>query len=494
MTALAKPERVFNRNREWAGLTQFATSPSPDVRLGIVSGRRRRGKTFLLDALADVVGGFFFTATDATEVEALAGFGEAVASYAGGGRYAFRDWDEALERLFTVVGDGLVVIDEFPYLSKASPSLPSVLQRALDPRGYARKSASRILLCGSAMPVMGKLLSGNAPLRGRASMELIVRSLEYQDSAHFWGIDDPRLAVLVHSIVGGTPAYRREFVAGDAPNSLADFDSWVLRTVLNPQVPLFREARYLLAEETEIRDAALYHAVLGAIAGGHTTRGGIANTIGRSSTDIGHPLSVLEDAQLITRTIDPFSRGKSVYRIAEPLIVFYEAIMRREWTRLERGNTEAAWRNSQATFRSQVVGPHFEEICREWAMSVGDEIFGDLPGHVAAATVNDPRDKKQIQIDVAVLAPEEAGQPRRILSLGEVKWDRTMTLGHVDRLRRARELLSAKGYDTSRTLLACYSGAGFDENLRAAATAPGSAVNRADAPMLVDLNTIYSRA
>ncbi|WP_202807962.1 ATP-binding protein [Nocardia nova] len=344
------------------------------------------------------------------------------------------------------------------------------------------------------MSVMGKLLSGNAPLRGRASMELVVKPLGYQDSARFWGIDDPRLAVLVHSIVGGTPAYRREFVAGDAPSSLADFDSWVLRTVLNPQVPLFREARYLLAEETEIRDVALYHAVLGAIAGGHSTRGGIANTIGRSSTDIGHPLSVLEDAQLITRAIDPFSRGKSVYRVAEPLIAFYEAVMRREWTRLERGNTEAAWRNSQATFRSQVVGPHFEEICREWAMSVDDGVFGDLPGQVAAATVNDPRDRKQIQIDVAVLAPEEAGQPRRILSLGEVKWDRTMTLGHVDRLRRARDLLSAKGYDTSETVLTCYSGAGFDENLRTAANDATSGGGRADKPMLVDLHTIYSPA
>jgi AAA+ ATPase superfamily predicted ATPase len=162
------------------------------------------------------------------------------------------------------------VIDEFPYLSKASPSLPSLLQRALDPRGYARQAPSRLLLCGSAMSVMGRLLAGSAPLRGRASMELIVKPLDYRESARFWGIGDPRLAVLVHSIVGGTPAYRREFVAGDAPTSLEDFDSWVLRRVLNPQVPLFREARYLLAEETEIRDVALYHAVLGAIAGGHT--------------------------------------------------------------------------------------------------------------------------------------------------------------------------------------------------------------------------------
>lgn len=158
--------------------------------------------------------------------------------------------------------------------------------------------------------------------------------------------------------------------------------------------------------------------------------------------------------------------------------------MRREWTRLERGNTEAAWRNSQATFRSQVVGRHFERICRDWAMSVGDEVFGDFPGQVAAATVNDPRDKKQIEIDVAVLAPEETGRPRRILSLGEAKWDRTMTFGHVERLRRARELLSAKGYDTSRTVLTCYSGAGFDQNLRAAGVEPGNAATHTDSPRI----------
>lgn len=263
-----------------------------------------------------------------------------------------------------MVGGGLVVIDEFPYLTKASPSLPSVLQRALDPRGYARRAGTRVLLCGSAMSVMGRLLSGSAPLRGRASLELVVKPLGYREAARFWGIEDPRLAVLTHAIVGGTPAYRREFVAGDAPVSVEDFDSWVLRTMLNPQVPLFREARYLLAEETEIRDVALYHAVLGAISGGHTTRGGIANTIGRSSTDLGHPLSVLEGSQLIIREADPFNRGKSVYRVAEPLIVFYEAIMRREWTRLER---EIPKRRGATRAR------HF---CRRWLVRTSRESAG----------------------------------------------------------------------------------------------------------------------
>jgi AAA+ ATPase superfamily predicted ATPase len=479
-----KPGHIFDRDREWDGLVKFVASPDPDVRLGIVSGRRRQGKTYLLDAAASAVDGFFYTATEDTEADALANFGRALGEWSGGGRYAFADWDEALDRLFAVAADRLIVIDEFPYLSKASPALPSLLQRALEPRGAARRSRSRLLLCGSAMSVMGRLLSGSAPLRGRASLELIIRPLGYRDAAQFWGITDPRLAVLVHSIAGGTPAYRREFVASDAPSGLDDFDSWVLRTVLNSQVPLFREARYLLAEETEIRDPALYHAVLGAIAAGRNTRGGIADHIGRKSPDISHPLSVLEDSQLISHEGDPFRKGRSTYHIQEPLISFYEAVMRREWTRLERGDPAGAWRGAQATFLSQVVGPHFEYLCREWALDAGEDAFGGWPGIVAAGVVPDPANRTQIQVDVAVLGSEIPGEPQRVLSLGEAKWGKVMTPGHVERLRRARDLLAVKGYDTSRTKLTCYSGAGFDEDLRAAARGDGLV-------QLVGLDTLY---
>jgi AAA+ ATPase superfamily predicted ATPase len=467
MTAqFSKPEHIFNRDREWDTLVRFATADSSDVRLGIVSGRRRQGKTYLLDAAASTFGGFFFAATESTVTDSLASFGRTLAGYAGGGRYAFADWDEALQRLFGAVRDGLIIIDEFPYLMKASPALPSLIQRALGPRGYAQQSRARLVLSGSAMSVMGGLLGGSAPLRGRASMEMIVRPFGYRDAARFWGISDPRLALLVHSITGGTPAYRREFVAGDSPASLADFDPWVLRTVLSPQLPLFREARYLLADEADIRDVASYHAVLGAIASGNTTRGGIASHIGRKSPDIGHPLAVLEDSQLISRETDPFRKGRSLYRITEPLIVFYEAVMRREWTRLDRGDTAGAWRNSQATFLAQVVGPHFETICREWALSpAGDDAFGEPPGEVAAGVVADPLRRSQIQVDVAVFAPDDPGRPRRVLSLGEAKWDKVMNLGHLERLRRARDLLAVKGYDTSAARLTCYSGAGFAPEL-----------------------------
>ena len=95
----------------------------------------------------------------------------------------------------------------------------------------------------------------------------------YAESARFWGLRIRELAVLVHSIVGGTPAYRRQFVRDDAPPTSDDFDDWVTRAVLNPDRPLMREARYLLAEETDIRDPALYHSVLAAVANGNAQMG-----------------------------------------------------------------------------------------------------------------------------------------------------------------------------------------------------------------------------
>ena len=101
---------------------------------------------------------------------------------------------------------------------------------------------------------MGTLLAGNAPLRGRAGLEFVVPTLDYQLAARFWNITDPVLAIKVHAIVGGTPAYRREFVRDDVPADADDFDGWVQRTVLNRASPLFREARYLLAAETELQD------------------------------------------------------------------------------------------------------------------------------------------------------------------------------------------------------------------------------------------------
>lgn len=467
---MQKPSHVFDRDDDWDALVDFAADPQPRATLGVVSGRRRQGKTYLLSALAAELGGFYFEAAQGTEAESLRMLGAEVARRIGApAPLSFADWYDALAAVFGIAGDSptLVVIDEFPYLMKANPALPSLLQRAIDQHAQGgRTSLARVLICGSAMSVMGSLLAGTAPLRGRAGLELIIQPFDYRLAAQFWGVTDPKLAAMLHAVVGGTPAYRREFVRDDAPSGMADFDSWVERTVLNPRRPLFREARYLLAEETDVRDAALYNSVLAAIAAGNATRGGIANYLGRRAADISHPLTVLEDSRLIAREPDAFRDGRSQYLIAEPLIAFYQAVMRPEWRSLELGEAGRVWSDAKPRFESQVMGPHFEKLCREHAMLAGSELFGSPAGRVSAGTVADPDNRTQIQVDVVALAPSQPAQPKKLLALGEAKWGDVLDMRHLSRLRRARNLLAAKGFDTEDTVLIGYSGAGFDEQLR----------------------------
>jgi hypothetical protein len=42
-----------------------------------------------------------------------------------------------------------------------------------------------------------------------------------------------------------------------------------------------------------------------------------------------------------------------------------------------------------------------------------------------------------------------------------------MDLHHLERLRRARDLLAVKGFDSRHAILCCYSGAGFSRELQA---------------------------
>jgi AAA+ ATPase superfamily predicted ATPase len=461
---MQKPERIFARDEEWGHLVRFASRITDQPRLGVVSGRRRQGKTYLVQALAEQTGGMYFGATEATETESLALFAAAIGTHLGStSPPRFDSWDDAIRLLFSLdPSTGPFVIDEFPYLSKVSPALPSILQREIDQAASVGRRTS-LLLCGSAMSVMGGLLSGSAPLRGRASLEVVVRPFDYRLAARFWGLVDPRLAVLVHAVAGGTPAYRR-FVDDDIPTSVDNFDEWALRTVLSPVNPLFREARYLLEEEMEVRDSALYHSVLAAVAAGNSTRGGIANYVGRKSTDIGHHLAVLEDSGLLRRQQDVFRSRRSIYQVAEPLVVFYQVVMRPQWGLLESGRAQNVWEAARARFSSQVVGPHFEQLCRDFALAAPAGFFTELPGQIGAGVVPDHSRRSQIEVDVVVLAPAVPGQRRKILSLGEVKWGEVMGRRHVDRLERARQLLS-RDYDISETILACYSGAGFEPDL-----------------------------
>lgn len=462
-----RPPDLFDRDQEWSDLARFVSAPGPGARLALVRGRRRQGKSYLLRRLCQANGGFYYQALEEEPHQALAGIGRAVGQALGvpGSQVRFDSWSDVLPVLAdrSVPGRPLtVVIDEFPYLLRHSPELSSVIQSFVD-QSRDSQTALRLVLCGSALSVMDRLLSGTKALRGRASVDVRVQAFDYRTAAAFWGLDDPETAFVVHAVVGGTPGYRD--LLDRPPIDVADLESWLHEGVLNPSNALFREDEYLLTEERGLSDRALYHSVLTAIAGGRSTQTQVASFLAREQRAVQHPLRVLEDTGFITRTDDALRSRRPIYRIADPMIRFHHVVTRPDLARFEDRQTAVAWEDARARFQARVLAPHFEDLCRAYGFSQWRPPTGAV-ARVSSAVLNDPGGHTQHEIDLVVLGRDAAGQ-EVVLALGEAKHTRAqVTEAEVTRLELIRTLVARQRPEAASAQLLLFSASGFDRNLR----------------------------
>ncbi|HVA59206.1 MAG TPA: ATP-binding protein [Mycobacteriales bacterium] len=445
-----KPADVFNRDREWAALDGFVRSPRAGATLGLVYGRRRQGKTFLLEALAEAGAGFYCAALQQSSAQNLARFAVQYQAFTGiRVPVAFGTWEDAMRALLAL-GEGrrtpvAVVIDEFPYLLDGNPELPSMLQALLSPRGAAARGwPARLILCGSALSTMGEMLGGTAPLRGRAVLELMVHPFGYRDAAAFWGVGGaPEVAMRLHALVGGTPAYR-DMCRGHAPGRDKEFDAWVVATLLDPASAMFREGSVLLAEEPDVRNASVYLAVLTAISSGHTRRSEIAAAVGKAEGALTHPLTVLTEARLVSPLADALRQKRTTYHIAEPVLRLHQLVIAPNEARLGRGQARAVWAELADTVSSRIYGPHFETLARAWCAEHADPAtLGGGASRVGATEVACREHGRTHELDVVVLEVR-ANRGSRISAIGEAKWrTEPVGAGQLARLEHLRNLLGA---------------------------------------------------
>ncbi|WP_328404244.1 ATP-binding protein [Streptomyces sp. NBC_00390] len=467
-----RPDGMFDRAAEWEALVAFACAPEEGPSLGIVSGRRRQGKTYLLKALTRATGGFYFGAQEVTEAESLHQLADQLALHTGASPAPGpHGWVDAVDALLALGDPGPfpVVIDEFPDLVRQSPALPSILHGAFHRlQARSRPGRPRLLLSGSTVPVMHRLFSASSPLRGLATLALAVRPLDFRQAAGLWGIDDSRLALLVHAVVGGAPAYRYEFVSDDTPTDPDDFDRWVCRTVLNPRRPLFWEARHLLDQGADHWDRALCHSVLTAIVSGNSTRGAVTESVACPLPQVSRALGVLQDCGLLQSESDAFRPGLTWYRIAEPFLAFDHAIVWPHRSALEQSDAAQVWQRARSVFDALVVAPDFAQVCRDWAAEfAAPDTFGAPAGTVSHGSIPGPQGSTAFDIEVVVRGASDH-QQGALLSVGQAHWNEIMDLDNLRRLRHVLALLADSGEDVGRAMPACYSGAGFSPELRAA--------------------------
>ncbi|MFE0688989.1 ATP-binding protein [Streptomyces xiamenensis] len=505
MSTIPIPPHLRFRDEEWAKLTRFARHGNGALRIGVVSGRRRLGKSHLLRALCEENSGTYLLAVqEDSRPAAQARVVEAVARARGLPAESLRlgdDW-AAILRLLLQPRPGneeappLLVLDEFPYLLRHSPELPGLLQSLYDETRY-ESSAGRetlhggIILCGSALSVMHELLSGQQALRGRATLDLRLTPLDFRAARRFWNIEDLHTAFLVDAACGGVPGYQ-VLAEHDAPQNPADFDAFAAGGLLTPGHPLYSrtETEYLLREDPRLDQRATYYPLLSAMVSGATTPTEIGARIGKERSTTAHALEVLEAAGYAQRDQDLLKKRSPSYLVPDPMIRFNQAVTIPQTPLIDAGRYERAWQQARPAFQSQVLGPHFEHLAREWTRRwAPDEVPGLDFGWVSRTEVPDPAARTKHEVDVALLGPGESPRQahRTIQLLGEAKAT-TAPRGAKDleRLEHIRALLARQGHHTEGAVLALFSLHGFWPDLEALAA-------HRDDVLLISLPELYDR-
>ncbi len=457
--------------------------------VGIVYGRHRVGKSYLLRHLAENRDASYYQALQQAETPTWARLGTWYADQRGiGARVAIESWEQALRLVLDNPGDEplLVVLDEYPYLEAGREDLVRSLLQLLVDESKANPSprhATRLILCGSALSVMTSLLDGPQALRGRAQMQLAVRPFDYRIAADYWKVaHDPTLAFQLYAVVGGTPGYRDLLSNAGQPNSVADLGEWLGAGVLNPGHALFREDEYLLAEERGMTDRALYQSIMSAVTSGERTVKGIATTVGRDRTALSRPLNSLTNADILTKTDDAFLTKRPLYTLSEPLVQFIHAITLHDLARYEMRDWQPAWLTADQRWRSAVLGPRFEHVSREWTLryAAADTVGGEVTA-VHHAVITCPEHKRTHELDVV------AKHGNAVILIGEAKFTNAKrTLADVQRLEHCRLLVAAHNPKRAAPVrLALFAGnGGFDADLIHAA-------EQRDDLVLVDLDRLY---
>ena len=337
-----------------------------EASLVIVYGRRRVGKTTLLNEFAKDKNTIYFLATQESESINRNLFREKVASFTQNEvlmNAVVDKWDTIFKAIVAAGhSDRIVVImDEFQYLGKTNPAFPSVFQRIWDEILY--KSNIMVILCGSLISMMvSQTLSYHSPLYGRRTAQIRLKQIPFHYYQDFFDKLSFREQVERYAVTGGVPKYIESFSDNE------DIYAGIEENILALSGYLYEEPYFLLQQE--VSELGSYFSVLRSIAFGNTKLADISSAIGVKATDLTRTLKTLIDLDLIEREVpvtekDPDKSKKGLYHIKDNYIRFWFTFIYPNQSDIERGNTKYVMDKIRKSFVRSHAAFVYEDICLE---------------------------------------------------------------------------------------------------------------------------------
>ena len=326
----------------------------------------------------------------------------------------------------------ILAIDEYPYVARSFKSFASTLQLLIDK--YKDTSKLMLILCGSSMSYMeDHVLAYKAPLYGRRTAQIKLLPFDFEETCHYFKNFSDEDKALIYGIVGGTPQYLLQM---DDRLSVEDN---IKNTFLNPISFLYEEPANLLKQE--VREPAIYTAIITAIAAGASRMSEISSKVGEDTNVCSAYIKNLINLGIVQKETPYGEKAsrKSVYSIEDNMFRFWHRFVLENNSVIARGATDLVYKRIEPQL-SDYMGKVYEDICKQYLWK--RLLAGECPVEFTSLGRwwgNNPIEKSQAEIDFI------GEQDKTTALFGECKWtNEKVDLGVLETLVKHSRLFSYK--------------------------------------------------
>ncbi len=350
---------------------------------GVIYGRRRIGKTVMIERFMEDKPGLVFQAKVDNSYGNLKSFSYAVNKLTGLPKsFVFSGWEEALDAVLEYFENRrfVLAIDEYPYIVSQDSSFPSVLQSFFD---HAPDNCF-LLLSGSNVSFLEKELTDEkSPLYKRKTFEMSVGPLDYDDALGFLERYNAEDKAAFLSIMGRYPYYLSSV---DTSKSL----DWNLsKSVFNEYGIFFSLPDQVLSNSTNAQD--VYNAILQSISFRHRSIGSISSDIHEENSKVSKYMDTLVGIGIVEkRSTFMGTKKTNYYEISDPLIRFWYSFVFRNQERI-RIKPDAVFSELKGEIK-EYINHGFEEVCHYYMDSLNKKgklpaVFPEIKNYTASNSV-----------------------------------------------------------------------------------------------------------
>ncbi len=390
-----------------------------DFQFTVIYGRRRIGKTSLINEFLKDKKAIYYVALEENAEDNLKRFSDAISIFKNtdqGGKEKFANFEECFKEITRLAQKQrvILVIDEFPYLAKAYPTISSMLQSYIDHE--FKETNLFLILCGSSMSFMERQVLGyQSPLYGRRTLALKLEPFKLSEAHEMLPKLSKEDAFIINTVCGGVPQYLSYM-----SDSMSVADN-IKKNFLSKSGRLFDEPNNLLQQE--LRDPTNYNSIINAIASGASKHSKIAQSAHLQTGPLTTYLNNLIDLGIVEKKLPVTEQKKSrskniVYRICDGMFRFWYTFVGKQADLIERGLTDLAWVKVQKNL-SDFMGPEFEKYSQDfmWSQDMNEKIVPNPFIHLGNWWGTDKRTNQQVELDIVGFSDDE-----RDGYFGECKW------------------------------------------------------------------------